>query len=216
MSTRSALILGSTGLIGGHLLQLLIDDPVYDLIRILVRKPQPSPHPKVEVHVIDFEQLEESSQLFAVTDVFCCLGTTMKKAGSKERFLKVDFEYPKMAAAMAKAVGARQYLLVSALGANEGSSVFYNQVKGKIESAVREIGFSSTLIFQPSLLLGDRNEQRLGEKFGIVVYKLTRFLWVGPLRKFRGIEASKVAQAMHTQAKAGLKGAHIFSNEQMS
>lgn len=210
MAQRTALLLGSTGLIGGHLKNTLLQAPEYTKIRLLVRRPQASPHPKIEVHVVDFDQLEKYSELFQVDDVFCCLGTTMKRAGSKEAFRKVDYEYPKKAAELAKKQKVRQYLLVSALGADPKASVFYNRVKGEIENEIKRIGFPAIHIFRPSLLLGNRAEKRFGEKVGIIAYNLTSWMWVGPLKPYRGIQAKTVATALYRQAIQNKKGIHIL------
>lgn len=193
---RSALILGATGLVGGHCLQLLLQNEAYEKITALVRKPLARPHPKLEGLVIDFENLERNAAPIRARDVFCCLGTTIKQAGSQAAFRKVDFEYPRRLAQLTAANGAEQFLLVSALGANARSAIFYNRVKGEAENAIAALPFRAVHIMQPSLLLGERPETRRGEKIGEAVFNATAPMWVGPLRKYRPIAARAVAAAM--------------------
>ena len=131
-----------------------------------------------------------------VDDVYVCIGTTMKKAGSKEAFLKVDFELVQTIAQQAKAAGAKRLLVVSSIGANAESSNFYLRTKGQMEEAVKQYGFALCGIVRPSLLLGKRNEFRFGEKLGVFFYKVFGFIFVGPLRKYKGIYAVDVAKSM--------------------
>ena len=194
--SRSALVLGATGLVGGHCLQLLLQNEAYEKVTALVRKPFAWSHPKLTCSVIDFENLEHDAASIRARDVFCCLGTTIKQAGSQAAFRKVDFEYPARFARLVAANGAEQFLLVSALGANARSTIFYNRVKGEAENAIAALPFRVVHIMQPSLLLGERAETRRGEKIGEAVFKATAPIWVGPLRKYRPIAARAVAGAM--------------------
>ena len=215
MHKRTAVILGATGLIGGHLKNILLEAPEYEKVRILVRRPQASPNQKLEVQVVDFNKLDKHKGLFQADDIFCCLGTTMKKAGSKEEFRKVDYDYPLKAAELAKAQKTKQYLLVSSIGANAKSHAFYTRVKGEIENEIKRIGFPGIHIFRPSLLLGNRSERRFGEKTGIMLYKATRWLWLGPLKQYKGIEAKTVAKAMYRRAILQKRGVHIIQNQEI-
>ena len=138
---KTALIAGASGLIGSQLLPLLLNGDRYERVNVLTRSALHLEHPKFKNLVVNFDQLSSSGQLLEADDVFCCLGTTMKKAGSKEAFRKVDHTYPLELAKVSKQCGARQYLLVSALGANKNSSIFYNAVKGEVEEAIAAIGF---------------------------------------------------------------------------
>lgn len=209
---RSALLLGATGLVGGHCLQLFLQDGVYEKIVAFVRKPLPFSPPKLESYAIDFEQLERHAAQTRVHDVFCCLGTTIKQAGSQAAFRKVDFEYPYRLAELALQNGARQFLLVSAIGADPASAVFYNRVKGEVEAAIAKLPFRSVHILRPSLLLGERKAPRFGEKLGEYVFKATAPLWRGPLRKYRPIAAHVVATAMLHLAKQESPGVHIHES----
>jgi uncharacterized protein YbjT (DUF2867 family) len=150
--------------------------------------------PKLIQQKIDFNniQLEEQN----IDDVFCCLGTTMKKAGSKEKFRLVDFHYPVNLANYCLNNGAKQFLLVSSMGADANSGIFYNKVKGEVENAVSKLGYPRLDIFRPSLLLGDRNESRLAEDLGKVAMRLFGFLFLGSLKDYKAIDSGRVARAM--------------------
>lgn len=217
MNKKSALLLGATGLIGSQLLSLLLNDPVYNEVKVLTRRSLNIKHEKLREVVVDFDKLADvDSDLFDTDDVFCCLGTTIKKAGSKLQFKKIDSEYPLTIAYMARKAGAKQFLLVSALGADTKSPFFYNQVKGEVEGGLANIRFPMLHIFRPSLLLGARQEFRLGEVVGRVFSRFFAPLFVGPLRKIRPIEAWKVAAAMHMAAQYQQTGIHIYESEQIA
>jgi uncharacterized protein YbjT (DUF2867 family) len=196
MTQRTALLIGATGLIGNELLHYLLSSSEYRTVTILVRSNYPQTHPKLIVKKVDFDKLE-LTDLEKVDDIFCCLGTTIKKAKTKENFMKVDYDYPVELAKWGAENGIKQYLVVSAMGANSESSIFYNQVKGKLEDKLKVIGIPHVHVFRPSLLLGDRQEFRLGEKIGEFAMKLVNFALVRSWRKYRAIEAKKVAYAMY-------------------
>jgi uncharacterized protein YbjT (DUF2867 family) len=206
---RTALIAGATGLVGGSCLQRLLADGKYSRVIAIVRRPLAVAHPKLESRVIDFEQIG-TLEPTAIDDVFCALGTTIKKAGSQEAFRKVDFEYPKALAEYAKRCGALRIALVSSVGADASSSNFYLRVKGETEAAIEWLGFGSTNIFRPSLLMGARPEQRIGEQIAIPVMKAVQFLLIGGLRRYRPIHADTVAAAMVAAVKLGRPGTHIY------
>jgi uncharacterized protein YbjT (DUF2867 family) len=212
---KSALLLGASGLVGGHCLQLLLQDAAYDKVVVWLRKPLALHHPKLEQQVIDFAHLQAQARWAKVHEVFCCLGTTIKKAGSQAAFRQVDFTYPLEIAKIAAANGAEQFLAVTALGANSKSSIFYNRVKGEIEAALTPLPFRAVHIFRPSLLLGERQEIRLGEKIAKKVAKIFAFLFLGPLQKYRPIHARTVAAAMIEVAKKNLSGVNIFESNQI-
>lgn len=209
---KTALIAGSTGLIGGQLLQFLLNDDYYDVVKAISRKPLDITHPKLENIVLDFDKLTEHHDKLKADDIFCCLGTTIKKVKTKEKFRQVDFDYPVELARLTKANGAEQYLLVSALGADKKSNIFYNQVKGEVEEAIEQVGFKSYQIFRPSLLMGDRNENRSGEEAGKVFFKYFGFLVP---KKYKGIESIKVARAMQKLAMQNLQGKHIYESMEL-
>jgi uncharacterized protein YbjT (DUF2867 family) len=190
---KIALVIGATGLIGKQLLALLIDSDKYSIVKAVTRKPISSENSKLENIVVDYSKLANYGDQFQADDVFCCLGTTMKQAGSKEAFQRVDFDYPLEIAALTKAKGANKYFLVSALGAGKNSSIYYNRVKGEVEDAIANIGFLAIHIFRPSLLLGPREEKRSGEDAAKIIYKIFNFLIPA---KYKAIDSAKVAKAM--------------------
>jgi uncharacterized protein YbjT (DUF2867 family) len=207
---KTALIAGSTGLIGNQLLTLLLATNRYDRIIALTRHDLNIQHPKLDELRVDFSILDKYADQLVADDVFCCLGTTMAKAKTKEKFYEVDFTYPLRLAVATKLTGAKQFFLVSALGANKKSSIYYNRVKGEAEEAISNLGFESYHIFRPSLLLGPREEQRPGEDAAKVVYKIFGFLIPS---KYKGVEASKVARAMLHHASKDVTGKHIHESQ---
>jgi uncharacterized protein YbjT (DUF2867 family) len=209
MSPKTALIVGSTGLIGSQLLDLLLEDVNYSSIVAVTRRRLEVSNPKLVNVICELNQLADHSQELKADDVFCCLGTTIKKAKSKEAFRTVDFEAPLALAKITKKQGAKRFLLISALGANKNSSIFYNRVKGEVEEAVQQEGYTECHIFRPSLLLGPRKEHRSGEEAGKVFDKV--FGWLIPL-KYRPIESIKVARAMQAFALQDLKGYFIHES----
>lgn len=213
--SKSALLLGASGLVGGHGLDLLLADQAYDRVIVPVRKALPRQHARLQQHIIDFDQLHEHAPLFSASAIFCCLGTTIQKAGSRAAFRQVDFEYPVAAAKLAARNGAGQFLLVTAVGANSNSAIFYNRVKGEAEEAIRSLPFRAVHIFRPSLLLGSRAEFRLGEKIAQPVMAAASLLLLGPLRKYRPIAAAAVAAAMVKVAAMNLAGVHIYESDRI-
>jgi uncharacterized protein YbjT (DUF2867 family) len=210
---KTALVAGASGLVGSACLARLLGDSAYERVVALVRRPLPYSDPKLEQHTIDFDRLGALGQTFpASTDVFCCLGTTMKQAGSEAAFRQVDFTYVVGLAAQALEHGARQFLLVSSLGANPNSAFFYNRVKGETEAAVAALPFEGRQIFRPSILLGERAEHRPGERAGIAAMTGASFLLVGPLRKYRPIAAATVAAAMVRVSLRAPRGVNIFES----
>ena len=213
---RSALVLGATGLVGGHCLELLLGDPAWSHVNVVARRPSGRTHPRLAEVVADFERLEAHAEAFAVDAVFCCLGTTIRKAGSQEAFLRVDHDYPVAAARLASARGARRFLLVTALGADAGSRVFYNRVKGEVERDVSALPFEGVALLRPSLILGDRAERRTAEALAQRLAPLAAPLLVGPLRKYRAIDATAVARAMVRLAKDGFRGVRVVENDEIA
>jgi uncharacterized protein YbjT (DUF2867 family) len=212
---KNALIVGSSGLIGNHLLQMLLVDSSYAKVFSLVRKASGFNHPHLEEIVLDFNKIDEFSSQFQVEDVYCCLGTTMKKAGSKEAFKKVDLIFPVKIAEWAKNHGSKQFFLVSAVGASARSGIFYNQVKGELEEYLKKMHFEALHIFQPSLLLGDRKEKRLGEDLSKLVFPVISQFFVGKWSKYKSIDGKQVAAAMLGKSKEGAKGNHTWHYKEM-
>jgi uncharacterized protein YbjT (DUF2867 family) len=209
---KVALVIGASGMIGKECVYRLAEDNYYQRIIILVRKELPLKHHKIQQQVVDFEKLENYSSYFRVDAVFCCLGTTISKAITRDRFYEVDCEYVVKSAQLAKQSGVEKFLVVSALGANEDATVFYNRVKGTMERMVSEVGFSSLHILRPSLLLGNRLEFRFGERVAQVLMKLLGFLFVGPIKKYKAIEASSVAIAMIALSKESKQGVYVYES----
>jgi uncharacterized protein YbjT (DUF2867 family) len=208
MEGRVALVAGSTGLIGSQLLELLLAEGFYAKVIALSRKPLSISNPRLENVVLEASELEKHHELKA-DDVYCCLGTTIKQAKSKEAFRKVDYDYPVALATLLKSNGATQFLLVSALGSDKNSRIFYNRVKGEVEVAIEKVGYSTYHIFRPSLLMGPRKEARAGEDAAKVVYKVFGFLI--PAR-YKGIESIKVSRAMLGFAKESKSGKFIHES----
>ena len=211
--SRTALIAGATGLTGKHLLEFLLADARYASIHALVRKAALQADPKLSEHVIDFESLPK---LPKADDAFCCLGTTIKKAGSQAAFRKIDFDYVLNFATAAKAAGVKRFLVVSALGANANSAVFYNRVKGEMENALKAMNFESLHIFRPSFLLGERTEARVGERLAIKVFSALAPLMIGPARKVRPVEAKAVARAMVLAASGSAIGTRVIESDEIA
>jgi uncharacterized protein YbjT (DUF2867 family) len=215
MASRTALVVGASGLVGGHCLIALLDDPNYRSVTVLGRRPMSRAHPRLHQHVVDFDKPDTYQHLAGADDVFCCLGTTIKKAGSRDDFYKVDFTYPVAIAEAARANGAEQLLIVTALGANPRAAAFYSRVKGDLENAVSRMAFRALHIFRPSLLVGHREEFRPAERVALLISVPLAFVLVGPLRRYRPIEASAVAACMVKTAKRGLAGTHVFESQQI-
>lgn len=207
---KIALVFGATGLIGGHVVNFLFLHPSYSKVVVFVRRALNLEHPKLVQHIVDFDQPETFHQLVKGDDLFCCLGTTMAKAGSKEAFFKVDFTYAFQAAQLGSINGVGQYLLVSSVGADPNSRFFYSKVKGELEAAVRSLGFWGLHIFQPSVLLGERNENRFGEQLAGKIGSIFDRLTGGLLTKYRPIEADVVAKAMVSAAQGLKPGVHVY------
>lgn len=204
LGMRSAIVLGATGLTGSSLIEQLCENDEYVSVIVIARRELQYKHPKLEVKIRNFDTLEEKDIEFA-HELYCCLGTTIKKAGAREAFEKVDFEYPLAIASLAKKQGVPHMLVITAMGANEQSRFYYNRVKGKLENALIELGLQRLSIIRPSLLVGPREEFRLGEKVGEKLLKLANPLLIGPLKRSRAIEASQVAKAMIVIALHGKK-----------
>ncbi len=211
---RIAVLAGASGLVGSHCLSLLLKSSNYDEVLALVRRPLASQHPKLQQLEVNFESLPRLPE-FAGADVFCALGTTMRQAGSREAFRKVDFDAGLAYATATAKGGANQFLLVSSIGANRHSSTFYLQVKGELEDAVEPLPFRSIHIFRPSFLMGDRNSDRPAERVGTAVAKALDFAFAGKLKKYSALEADDLAAAMLAAANKAEPGVHHYGFEQI-
>lgn len=204
---KTALVVGATGLVGNLLTIKLLESNYYEKVKVLVRKTTAVNHPKLEQIIVDFDNFDESK--IVADDIFCCLGTTMKQAGSKDNFYKVDFTYPLNIAKAGLKNGAKQFLVITAMGADEKSMIYYNRVKGEIEKALSDLRYPTLIIFRPSMLGGNRKENRLGEKIGTFVMNLLDGIIPD---NYRIIDANKVANAMIETAQKGIKNKEIFES----
>ena len=204
---RKVLVAGATGLVGKEIVDRLAADDDVAEVRLLVRWPleRDSRAPRVREYVADFNALDAHPEWFRVDQVVCALGTTIRKAGSRQAFRRVDFEYPFTLARLAHAQGARHFLLVSAVGADARSRVFYSRVKGELEEALRAVGYEALTIARPSVLIGPRVELRVGE----LVMKRLAHLFPSA---WKPVGAWQVASALVRAARAGKRGVEILDN----
>jgi len=212
---RSALLIGASGLVGSELLKLLLQSDLYGDVTIFVRRKLPTQHVKLKQIVINFDELEKYESFFRVDDVFSCLGTTMKKAKTKQEFIKVDYEYTIRVAALAEKCDTKNFLTISSIGADPKSMFFYNRVKGETEEAIQRLSLKSVHIFRPSLLMGKRYEFRVLEKAAEWLFRCIFFMFSGKLRKYRPIEAKKVALAMYKAALSCKNGIYIHESDKI-
>ncbi|KZL13987.1 NAD(P)H-binding protein [Pseudovibrio sp. Ad26] len=216
MKNRVAMVFGATGLIGSEVVRLLLASEAYDEVHAVVRKDPEIKDDKLRLHLTDFSDLSSLQLPMNVTDVFCCLGTTLKKAGSKEAFYAIDFQLAYDLTRLAREAGAEQFLMVSSIGAAAASSNYYLRVKGELEEAVRGLSYPCTKVFRPSLLLGERQEQRFAEGLAGSVLPYLSFLFQGPLRKYRPIESTAVAHALVAGALEGGNGFRVLEGDEIA
>jgi uncharacterized protein YbjT (DUF2867 family) len=200
---KTALLAGATGLIGSQLLPLLLASERYAKVIVVGRKAVPTIHPKLVQVTTELDKLEDVRFKLIADDVYCCLGTTMKQAGSKEAFYQVDFLYVMKLAALAAGNFASQFMVVSSMGADPESRIYYSRVKGEMEEAVRQTPFRAIHIFRPSLLLGERAQPRLGERIGALLLKVLHPLMRGPLLKYRAVPGAAVAAMLRAAQDDG-------------
>jgi uncharacterized protein YbjT (DUF2867 family) len=205
--SNSAIVIGATGLVGRECVSQLVARAEFDSVVALARRPSPDDirSPKLRSIQIDFDRLDERPEVFGTSHVFCALGTTLKQAGSRERFREVDFGYPLRVAELAAAAGARHFLLVSSIGANPASRAYYLRVKGELEGAVLALGFPSVTVVRPSVLLGKRKEFRLAEEVA------SRLSWAFP-RMYRAVRVQDVARALVNAAIENRPGVRVIEN----
>jgi uncharacterized protein YbjT (DUF2867 family) len=208
---KTAVIFGSTGLIGNYLRHELEKDPSWEIVYIAVRKNIPALHSREKIVVVDFDNLQNYPDIFRVDAVFCCLGTTIKKVGgNQEAFRMVDATYPIGIANQAREHGASSLLVISAMGANSHARIFYNRVKGDMEAGIQAAGIPNTYILRPSLLMGERTEKRFGEKMAQLLMPLLSPLFIGQWKHYRPIHGHKVARALLHLANFPQAGTHIL------
>ncbi|MCX6231732.1 MAG: NAD(P)H-binding protein [Bacteroidetes bacterium] len=205
-----ALIIGASGLIGSHLLSVLEQSYFFDEVEIWLRKPIPVLSSKIKIKIVDFENLNECID---AQYVYCCVGSTIKKAKTWETYYKIDYDIPVKIAHLCQQPEVKQYIVISSLGANKLSSNKYLKMKGEMEEVVLNNDIPCVIVLRPSLLLGNRDESRTGEKLGKFFMQLLGFLFVGKMKRYRGIEALTVANAMLHLAKENPCGKLIYESD---
>ena len=210
---KTALLFGSSGLVGGHLLNQLINDTNYSKIKVFVRSVPEISDPKVEIIKTDFNNLQNHKEDIKGDDCFFCIGTTKQNSPNKDEYRRIELDVPKEIAQIAKSNLVKSFIFVSALYANPKSSGDYVRFKGLVEEELKELNFPKLGIMRPSFLMGDRKEKRVGEKIGIFVFKLLSPLLLGPLKKMRPIHSETVAKAMIRAANENLEKNIFESNE---
>jgi uncharacterized protein YbjT (DUF2867 family) len=214
MNNKTALIFGSTGLIGNLLLDEIIQSDKYQKIKIFVRQPIEISHSKLEEFAVDFSKPETFSEQITGDDLFICLGTTIKKAGSVREMEIIDRELPVKLASIAFSNSVKRIAVVSSIGANPESRNYYLRIKGEMEQAIRELRFNHTAIVRPSILLGERKEKRASENAGKVLMKVFHPLLLGKMRKYRGIHGRDVAKAMIAIMQLA-PGIYVFESDEL-
>jgi uncharacterized protein YbjT (DUF2867 family) len=212
---KTALIAGASGLVGSYLVRSLIDSSDYEKVVSLGRRGVGWSHPKLTQMTVDFKTLQALPEELRVDDAFCTLGTTIKKAGSRDAFRQIDFSATLQLARACLARGARTFTVVTAIGADPQSRFFYSRVKGELEQALRGLRFPSLIILRPSLIVGRRPEPRLGETLAEALLLLLRPVLAGPWRRYRAVEAAAIARRMVTVAQAPKLGTMILESDQI-
>lgn len=209
---KSVLLIGATGLIGQHCLNILLEEKWVGMVTVLSRRKIDLKHKKLVPEIVDFEQIEKFKRRIKADVMISAFGTTIKKAGNdKDLFYKWEVEYPLNTARLAFENGCRHFIFVSAAGVSENSPVFYSRTKAKMERLAREIGFDSLDIFRPSILLGQRGEVRVAEQITAKILPALNFLFKGPIRDYTPVKAEDVALAMVRTAENSLPGEHYHS-----
>ena len=210
-----AIIVGASCLIGSNLLNILLQQQEYDEVLALVRNELPIQHKKLVQLVIDFDTLDKHAAAMTGHAVFSCLGTTKRQTPDEKTYRKIDYDYPLTLANLAKQNGVREFHLVSSIGADKTSSTFYLRLKGELEEALQKIGFPVLHIYQPSMLVGERNKSRVLETILAGAFKLFNPLLVGGLKKYRSIKGSTVAHAMFKKSLTGSRGTFIHTSDKI-
>ncbi|MEP7323551.1 MAG: NAD(P)H-binding protein [Saprospiraceae bacterium] len=218
---KKAILFGASGFIGSLLLQELLNNNEYEQIKIVVRNPegfrdQNITHPKLKTLIGDYHSLPQLKEDIKADEIFIALGTTKKHTPDEKEYYQIDHDYPVLAAKIAKENGAKSLFVVSSIGANANSTIFYTKTKGELERDIIALGYEHTHIFQPSMLLGNRKENRPFEKIFITLFKLINFLFVGKLNKYKGIDGKDVARAMNNAAKNQTEKVKVYQWKEMN
>jgi uncharacterized protein YbjT (DUF2867 family) len=212
---KKAIIAGASGLIGNHLLQIILRENGYDEVLILVRKELPIQHKKLEQLVINYARLEDNTESIKGDTIFCCLGTTKRHTPDETEYRKIDHDYPLQLAQIARLNNIAQYHLVSAASANASSNVFYSRLKGETEDDIVKVGLPSLHIYRPMLLTGNRKETRIGEGIATAIFKVLDPVLAGGLKKYRSIAAETVAKTMYSQSLKNETGFFIYRSDKI-
>ncbi|MCH2232608.1 MAG: NAD(P)H-binding protein [Crocinitomicaceae bacterium] len=194
--SKTAIVLGGTGLTGSHLITKLLEDDNYSKVKVFGRSSIGIEHPKLEEKIMDLLNMEEHKAKFNGDVLFCCIGTTKKKTPNQEHYHKIDFGIPVNAAKYSKENGINSFAVMSSMGANHKSSIFYSRTKGEMENAVLGMGIPHTYILRPALITGNRNEKRGGEKFFAGIMRFFDLFMFGGLKKYRSIKSERIAECM--------------------
>lgn len=212
---KRVVIAGATGLVGNELLTLLLEDQNIAEVVALIRRPLAFTHTKLIQIQTDFDDLETFRRHIYGHCFYCCIGTTKRKTPNREDYYRIDHDYPVSLAKIASENNMEQFHFISALGANKNSNIFYNRIKGEVESDIEKLKFESVFIYQPSLIVGTRTERRLLEKVAIRMLTAIEPLLIGDLKKYRSIKANTIAQAMIKQTFKKNEGVIIYSSEEI-
>jgi uncharacterized protein YbjT (DUF2867 family) len=198
---KKAILFGATGFIGSHLLQELLNNSDYEQVTIVVRKNQNITHPKLKTLIGDFHSMPQLKENIITDEIFIALGTTKKQTPNQKEYYQIDHDYPVLAAKTAKENGAKSVFVVTAIGANATSAIPYIKTKGELERDIIALDFEHTHIFEPSMIVGNRKENRPGEKIFIKIFAVINPLLIGKLNKYKGIDGKDIAKAMNNAAK---------------
>ncbi len=210
----NALVVGGTGLVGRHLVKVLLGSDTFSLVTVVVRKKCFKKHPKLREILFNFNDKKSLESLEVPDHLFCCIGTTIKKAGSQKKFKDVDFGIPLLFGNWAERNNVNSFSIVTSMGADRKSKMFYSRVKGEVENKIKKMSIPKINIFRPSLILGNRDESRPGEKLAQIIFKVINPLFFGPLKKYKAIQAKKIAMGMVYYLEEDMGGgAHIIESD---
>lgn len=211
--SKVALVAGASGLVGKQLVKVLLDRPDYSEVKVLVRRKLGINNSRLHEIFYDFTMPEDMPLKADI--LFCCLGTTIREAGSKDAFRRVDEHFVVQTARLGLLSGASQFHVITAMGADKRSFFFYNRVKGEVEEQLKALGYPALHIYRPSLLLGQRDQKRAGEKAGEFIMNIFDPLMLGPLKKYKAVSATKVARAMEAFAHSSGIGTFIHESDEL-